>query len=203
MATMVFNIGVDRQYPLFIVAPTHGLTVSGRGTSMSVVLGPAAGMMRAGTSTNRGSIPGIMGRLVARDGAKAWAAAHLLNAELGGSGIAANNLAPLTQTANKQHSGLELKVKRLCIVARQKLELARNVNYVYGVKYTVVASAITFGNFVPYNEVPSHFTVNAHVFKYDLNGTNERVLDATESGWFHLDTITNVEVHNRDVHLGF
>ena len=121
---MKWDKGIDAKYPIHIVDASYGpLTVGGFGSKMEVVLGPAAGMIRAGSPTRKGSLGSIMSALVKYDGPLAWVAAHLLNAELGGDGLDSKNLAPLTQTANKQHSGQELKVKRMCVVARQKMEL--------------------------------------------------------------------------------
>ena len=200
---MKWELGIDRKYPTQIVDATYGsLTAGGFATKMNVVLGPAAGMIRAGSSTRRGSLGGIMGKLVQRDGLLMWAAGHLLNAELGGDGMASKNLAPLTQTANKQHSGHELKVKRLCIVARQKQELQSGpLTFYYGVKYSV-ETVSTFGSFDPYDKVPSHLVISANVYKYDLDGSNERALTSTEQSWFAADSFTSVQIHNRDEHLG-
>jgi len=167
---------------------------------MEVVLGPAAGAFRAGTSTRRGSISGIMSALLKED-PLLWAAAHLLNADFGGDGLAPENLAPMTQTANKQHGKLEKKVKDACTLARQKHELNGLGSYYYGVKYSVATSAVTFGDFSPYNKVPSHMVVNVSVARFTLDGMTETPLTAKESSWFGTYTYRNKEVHNRDEHL--
>jgi len=197
---MLWDRVIDSKYPLQVIDVTYGPTLNNRGTSMSVVLGPAAGMMRTGSSTRRGSLAAIMTKLLTRDPLR-WVAAHLLNAELGGNGLSPQNLAPLTQTANKRHSGMELKVKKMCIVARQKQEFNSGApTFFFGIKYSVRAVG-QFGTFDPYSHVPSHFVVNAAVYKYDTDGTNERALSPTEQTWFAASVINNEEVHNKDEDL--
>jgi hypothetical protein len=204
---MKWNNNFDTTYPIEIVDASYGpLTKGGFGSKMKVVLGPGAAMMRTGSSTSAGSLPSIMPSLVKKDGPKAWVAARLLNAELGGSGTDSTNLAPLTGTANKQHSAYELKVKSMCIVARQKLNLEKKpskpLTFLYGVKYSV-QTVDTFGDFSPYDKVPSHFLISAHVCKYDLDGSNERALDPREQRWFASYCFTNIRIDNQDAHIGY
>jgi hypothetical protein len=153
---------------IHLIAPTYGPVVNGRGTGMQVLLGPFAGLMMTGTQTNSASISNVMQHFHTRDPGK-WVAAHLLNAELGGPGWDPRNLVPMTATANKNHSALELKVKNLCTVVRQQMQQGNATGFCYAVAYQVVASNITFGNFSPYNMAPSHFTVSVAVHKRPWN----------------------------------
>ncbi|HEV2736277.1 MAG TPA: hypothetical protein VGV85_15640, partial [Longimicrobiaceae bacterium] len=100
--------------PRYHRKPSHGPVSTTGGTWMEVVLGPsAAKSVNYGSKTGPASIPGLMSPLHAHDPGK-WVAGHLLNDNLGGSGTDSANLTPLTQTANKQHSKYEDKVKRFC-----------------------------------------------------------------------------------------
>ncbi|HQU84359.1 MAG TPA: hypothetical protein PKY59_14580 [Pyrinomonadaceae bacterium] len=191
---------IDKKYPQFIDIPDYGFVDNnGFGRSMKVVLGPAAGLYYAGKPTSADhSIPHIMKALKKRDGGKVWVAAHLLNGELGGDGHDSENLAPLTQTANKQHSGLELGVKTLCNLIRQWHNLYDDSFY-FGVKYSVNTIGY-FGTFDPYNKVPSHFNCSCSVGKYTLKGV-ETAITSQEKSLFSAYTFSNVQIHNRDSHI--
>lgn len=191
---------IDKKYPHYIDIPDYGFVDNnGFGRSMSVVLGPAAGLYYAGKPTQaKHSIPQIMKALKNRDGGGIWVAAHLLNGELGGDGQDSENLAPLTQTANKQHSGLELSVKTLCNTIRQWHNL-NGAHFYYGVKYSVRTVGY-FGTFDPYNKVPSHFVCSCNVGKYDLKGV-EIPITSQEKSLFSAYTFSNLQIHNRDVDI--
>ena len=195
---MYTNTAIDRTYPIFIVNPSWSAArPHGFGTEMHVVLGPAAALLRSGTPTGGNSIRGIMTALDKRNPGR-WIAGHLLNADLGGRGDDAENLAPLTRAANRAHATLEAKVKNACTVARQKQELqAKPPAFFYGVKYDIRA-VDTFGPLPPFSHAPSHLHATCAVFKYNTDGTNERALDAHEAAWFANYVFHNVEVHNRD-----
>lgn len=176
---------------------------------MSVLLGPNAGLMQTGTPTGPHSIPGIMHQFQLRDQGQ-WVAAHLLNAQLGGRGDYAANLVPMTQTANKNHSALELCVKNLCTVARQQMSQGNGGGYCYAVRYEVTASPIAFGPFAPYHMAPSHMTVAVQIekkpwdpvagFSYAHLWTP---IDALDPLWHHFlpYLFHPTEVHNDDSHL--
>lgn len=191
----------DKKYPHFIIPPKYtGLTPEGYGSGMKVVLGPGAGIFYAGTKTDKSSLSGIMTRLVNRDGSKKWVAGHLLNGELGGYGTQSRNLCALTQTANKIHSGLELRVKRLCIKMRQWHEMNKNVNYFLGVRYTVEVVG-KFGDFSPYKYCPSHLVVSARVYRYNKTTGLRSNLSEAQKAKFQFDSFKRRTVHNRDEHL--
>ena len=195
---MQFNHAIDRTYPVFIVNPAWSAArPHGFGTEVNVVLGPAASLLRMGTPTGGNSIRAIMDALD-KQNPKRWIAGHLLNADLGGRGDDAENLAPLSRVANRAHATLETKVKNACTVARQKQELQRKLpTFLYGVKYRVRAVS-TFGTAAPFNHAPSHLLVTCADFKYDTDGPNERAHDANEAAWFANYVFHNVEVHNDD-----
>lgn len=153
--------------PRYHKKPVYGPVSPTGGTEMSVVLEPhAAKSVNYGSATCAASIPGLMSPLHARDPGK-WVAGHLLNDNLGGSGTDAVNLTPLTQNANKRHAKYENKVKDLC----ERFDLYHRNNptasFWYGVKYKVVVSPTTFGNFAPYDAAPSHITISAKIVRVD------------------------------------
>ena len=153
--------------PRYHVDPVHGPRGNSGGTRMEVVLGPsAAKSVYYGSATGPMSIPHLMRPLHLRDPGK-WVAGHLLNDNLGGSGMDDVNLTPLTQTANKLHSGFETRVKEMCEIADLHHRTNPNASFWYGVHYTVEVSATTFGDFAPYNRVPSHITAQSRVVKVD------------------------------------
>lgn len=183
-------------FPNFIIAPQYGPQGFAGGTRMETVLGPNQGLMYLGSPTSVASIPGIMGPLHRRNPGK-WIAGHLLNGELGGNGTYTPNLTPLTENANKRHSGYELKVKRLCIKCRQYMEMRKITAYYLGVRYQVIVSPIRFGDFPPYNAVASHITISARAYRYDAHG-NQFDLSIEEANHLQADFFNNVEIHNHD-----
>lgn len=116
--------GADKlpPHPRYLVAPKWGSSDASKGgTAMEVTLGPAAC-----DPTNYGSVPGkdtpsMMKKLKGQLDEYGWIAGHLLNDNMGGRGVA-ENLTPLTGTANKNHSAIELKIKQEVIKARQALD---------------------------------------------------------------------------------
>jgi hypothetical protein len=146
----------------FLIPPVYGPTVSGRGTSMQVILSPRNDALPQGTATSAHySIPGVMNQFHHVNPGK-WVAAHLLNAILGGSGTAGNNLVPMTQTANKQMSSqFELKVKALINIVKNCMKQGYATGKCYGVHYVVQASATPFAGPVPavHNLAPSDLTI--------------------------------------------
>lgn len=184
-------------YPNYLLEPEYGaVTPQGFGSAMTVVLTPNAGMLPAGTPTKNTSLGDIMRKLRRRE-TGVWIAGHLLNADLGGSGTEAENLVPLTRTANAQHSRIESIVKRLCVKMRQKHNLYdKRKDFLYCVKYTV-KSVGTFGDFEPYDLVPSHLVVDVKVCKFHWK---EQELETITNGHLLFDEnkVFHLEVHNRD-----
>lgn len=182
--------------PKYHKGPIHGLIGKTGGTYMKVVLGPrAAKSVNYGTKTSPGSIPRLMNPLHLRDPGK-WVAGHLLNDNLGGSGINTNNLTPLTQTANKQHAGYENKVKIMCEKADLYHRNNPNAPFWLGVEYTVEVSTTTFGNFSPYDCVPSHIIITAREVKVDKKTKIVEVL-----GGIRKNNFGPLKIHNDDKHL--
>ncbi len=153
--------------PRYLKQPAWGPLGTTSGTGMVVILGPAAvEPTNYGSRTGQHSIPSLMRPLHVRDPGK-WVAGHLLNDNMGGSGIKANNLTPLTQTANKQHAGYENRVKSMVLIARQMHNQNPQSKYWIGVKYEVKVSAQLFGDYAPYNRCPSHIKVSGTLVKVD------------------------------------
>ncbi|HMY38013.1 MAG TPA: hypothetical protein PK011_01700, partial [Marinagarivorans sp.] len=164
---------VDKRYFIY---PVHGKACSATsGTAMSVILGPEAiKSTNYGSGTDSTSISSYMKPLNTKDytiigtGPKGlWVAGHLLNDNLGGSGTDAENLTPLTQTANKQHSGYEGKIKAGLDASRQLMEGYASIPFIVGIKYEVAVSSATFGTFAPYDKAPSHLSIKTTLVKAD------------------------------------
>lgn len=185
--------------PRYHRSPVYGPVGTTGGTSMEVVLGPhAAKSVNYGSKTGPGSIPGLMGPLHAYDPGK-WVAGHLLNDNLGGSGTAAQNLTPLTQTANKRHSKYEDRLKAICERADLYHRNHPAATFWYGVRYRVRVSATTFGNFAPYSGAPSHITISARVVRVDK--ATRAITDCPAIDKMRSYGFGPVEIHNEDDHL--
>jgi len=175
----------------YFIDPVYGDTSrKTSGTSMEVVLGPdAIKSENYGSSTNSNSIKSHMEKLNAKDftltsaGAQKglWVAGHLLNDNLGGSGVAGKNLTPLTQTANKQHSGYESRIKTALETSAQ-LERYANLPFIVGVKYKVTVSIPTFGDFTPYNKAPSSIAIKTELVKADKATDQITILSMEDMG---------------------
>jgi hypothetical protein len=204
---------IDQRYFIY---PEHGATnVRTSGTKMAVILGPDAG-----ESTNYGAAPynsisGHMGKLNEKDytyvgsGTKGlWVAGHLLNDNLGGSGTDAKNLTPLTQTANKQHSAYEQKIKSAITCCRQLRDNYPKVPFFVGIHYEVFVSAATFGDDKPYNKAPSHISIRTTLVKADKKTLDITFL--TIPDWPPIPSdiarslkaaVFSADIHNHDLHL--
>lgn len=178
--------------PQYITSPIWGAsTPTDGGTSMSVVLGPAASQ-----SVNYGSkplpgTPGAMTFLKTLNPEYHWKAGHLLNDNLGGHGVA-RNLTPLSVKANRRHATLEGRVKRAIDVAWR----IRNDDpqYWYGVRYKVTVSVARLGAAHPLNHAPASITVKAKPVKVTKN-LPRIITDLTDINPMHFKafnlTITN------------
>lgn len=205
---------VDKRYFTY---PIHGKTSSATsGTSMSVVLGPEAiKSTNYGSGTDSTSISSHMKPLNTKDytivgtGTKGlWVAGHLLNDNLGGSGTDAENLTPLTQTANKQHSGFEGKIKAGLEASRQLMEGYLSIPFIVGIKYEVAVSSATFGSFSPYDNAPSHISIKTTLVKADKKTFDIDVLGVSD--WTGIPAsianylkaaVFSTDIHNDDNHL--
>ncbi|MCH9684443.1 MAG: hypothetical protein K0V04_23615 [Deltaproteobacteria bacterium] len=158
---------------------------------MDVILGPmAAESSNYGSGTGPNSIKKLMKPLKDRDQGK-WIAGHLLNDNLGGSGSDPKNLTPLTATANKQHSGFELKVKNACIKARQFHEANKNSDVWKCIHYRVNVSG-TFENYAPYSGAPRYLVATFEEIEVDKKtgtirrGTGQKKTKRVENKREHL-----------------
>jgi hypothetical protein len=186
--------------PRYHMAPAYGPRGLSGGTRMEVVLGPAAAHpVNYGTGTSMLSIPRLMQPLHQRDPGK-WIAGHLLNDNLGGSGTDDRNLTPLTQTANKRHSGIETRVKEMCDIADLYHRNNPRAAFWYGVRYSVEVSALTFGDFAPYDRVASHITVTARVVTIDKQTGVETPVD-NHNQYVPRYNIGPTVIDNDDSHL--
>ena len=204
----------------YYIAPSHGSVDTSRGSSgteMSVTLGPTAcDSQNRGSSTGSTSIRTCMTRLNAKDYSETtshgttrqvglWVAAHLLNADFGGSGTDATNLTALTKAANSQHGALEAKVKRMLVVANQ-IRRFRSLSYTFAVFYKVTVHD-RFGGFSPYAYAPSHIVCTAKLKVRSSTGVLSDALPAHFSGITSNQLaalrggFTDKEVHNKDEHL--
>lgn len=185
--------------PRYHSKPVYGLVGPTGGTEMSVILGPqAAKSVNYGSKTCALSIPGLMAPLHLRDPGK-WVAGHLLNDNLGGSGTESKNLTPLTQNANKRHSKYEDRLKRACESADLYHRNHPTASFWYGMRYKVVVSPITFGNFAPYSGAPSHITIRAKAVRVDK--TTRMVTDPPLIDKMRSYNFGPVEIHNDDADL--
>jgi len=185
--------------PRYLVNPVYGPTNAAGGSHMFVVLGPMAVDPRNyGSRTGKMSIPSLMNPLHERDPG-GWVAGHLLNDNMGGSGVKRQNLTPLTQTANKQHAKLENRVKSMVVIARMFHEGNPEAKFWLGVEYTVKVSAKLFGNFAPYNHCASHIKVTGRPVKVDKK-TKHR---APIHGFHELQQLAFHErrIENSDAHI--
>lgn len=153
--------------PQYLFEPVHGPKGKFGGTEMFVILGPAACRpSNYGSGTTSSSLAGHMRPLKRKDPGK-WIAGHLLNDNMGGSGTAAKNLTPLTETTNKRHAKIETRINRLC--TRIDSWHSRRENYEfpdwYGIKYVVTVSATAFGSESPYTRAPEFITVTARAVR--------------------------------------
>lgn len=169
---------------------------------MSVVLGPAgADSVNRGSSTNSDSLRQSMRLLAARDPGK-WKAGHLLNADFGGSGADTKNLAPLTGTANRQHSTIENRIKGVLIAAGSWARRNPGDPFWYGVRYVVTVNAINFGDFSPYTRAPSDIIVQAEFVKQDkVSGAITCVPSGSEPFDLGAFSSVNITIHNTDADL--
>ncbi|WP_417356441.1 hypothetical protein [Gallaecimonas pentaromativorans] len=134
------------------------------GTTMTALLGPDLGDgQMVGSKTNSTSLQPLMGLLNAHSNKK-WIAGHLLNADLGGSGVRDNNLTPLTVAANNAHRVFEGHIKRMLLACNQIDRNDQDSNHWYGVRYAVQVSAPRYaaapapGDMHSY--APSHITLD-------------------------------------------
>jgi hypothetical protein len=149
--------GPTRSYgPCPLTTPANQMVVTG-GSSMSVLLGPDLGDgLRRGTPTSSAvSLQPLMGLLHANS-VKTWKAGHLLNAELGGSGTADDNLTPLTASANSAHSTFEGHIVRMLNVCHQLDYRDASAPSWYGVLYTVTVSLVRYAAAPSANDMHSY-----------------------------------------------
>ncbi|MBI3231148.1 MAG: hypothetical protein HYZ45_13550 [Burkholderiales bacterium] len=203
----------------------------GSGTSMWVILGPHALDTGLGSTTSYTSIYDCMTALnsqnfkILKNGQKKgyWVAGHLLNDNLGGSGVFDSNLTPLTQTANKQHSGFEGWIKNAIEVAKSREKNYKD-DYIFGVEYEVIVhdhfgdEFFPDGSKSPFYLAPSHITVQARLVKAAKSNRAlslltpievESLLNATPDhrNYFRLfnakfgNGTFPIEIHNDDTHL--
>jgi hypothetical protein len=148
--------------PRYFIKPKWGShTGYSGGTRMEVWLGPAASL-----SVNRGSVPlpgtpSVMKLLKIHHPAFRWKAGHLLNADLGGPGVA-QNLTPLTIKANRAHSTYENRIKNALTVA-WRLSQNGTDPYWYGIHYTVEVLNGSFGPNRPLKSVRTGIKISAEV----------------------------------------
>jgi hypothetical protein len=208
-----------RQHEYF-AEPVWGATHAGRGgsgTRMEVILGP-----NAVASTNYGSKPGptsihrcmkplnALNFSVTRTGVKKgkWIAGHLMNDNMGGSGVLNTNLTALTGTANKQHSGYEGKIKAALTVSGMLERFNHIPEFTFGVDYKVEAVG-RFGIAGAHALAPEYIEFSSKLVK--LDATTGAISDATDMDierapkdsrkTLKAVTFSNVKVHNRQEHL--
>jgi len=138
--------GAVRSYgPCPLTVPANRIIHTG-GSSMTALLGPDLGDgLQRGTPTTSNSLQPVM-RLLNDNSPKRWKAGHLLNAELGGSGLSDANLTPLTTAANNAHRVFEGHIKRMLLLCNQLDRANPDVDAWYGVLYTVTVSPIVYAN---------------------------------------------------------
>ena len=200
--------------------PVYGATHAARGgsgSSMKVILGP-----RAIQSTNYGSKPGPssiyrcmtpLNKLdfsVSKKGVKRgkWIAGHLMNDNMGGSGVQNTNLTPLTGTANKQHAGYEGKIKSALTVSDQ-IERSKAIpEFTFGVDYEVEAVG-QFETSGPHALAPEYIEFSSKLIKLDAatgtisDATDADILRAPKGSRKYLEGVrfSKIQVHNRKSHL--
>jgi len=185
-----------------IVAWDHGgtRTVGGKctgGESMFRLLGPDAlpGQM-GGSVTDDSSLQSVMGPLRMYSPDKNWVAGHLLNADLGGSGIDPRNLTPLTTAANRAHSVFEQHIKRMLECCNRLDQNNPDADVWYGVDYTVTVSPTTYGTAGDtgdwYSYVYSHLTLEYGFVRLPKFPCPQDVGQPVQTSDHHVDDLQRV-----------
>jgi hypothetical protein len=134
-----------------------GAQLTTGGSVMTALLGPDLGDgQRRGSATNGASLQPLMGLLRAHSPGLNWIAGHLLNAELGGSGVFNRNLTPLTGAANHAHSAFEGHIKRMLILCNQIDRAHPGFNHWYGVRYQVTVSTDRYAAVLALDDMHSY-----------------------------------------------
>ncbi|GAB1640081.1 hypothetical protein [Krasilnikovia sp. MM14-A1259] len=106
---------------IYFVVPAYQAAnpAAAGGCASTVTLGPGAANSTSGSATAGTSIPQALDDIRAAYPAKAFVAGHLINADLGGSGVVATNLTALTSAANSAHKNFDNQIKYALNALRQ------------------------------------------------------------------------------------
>lgn len=139
------------------------------GTSMAAVLGPdqsnVSSYYALGTKTSANSLRPFMRALVDDSHMTGWIAGHLLNEEMGGSGGTDENLTPLTTKANSAHKAYEGHIKKMLLQCHRIDRDNKEIDYWYGVHYSVAASTRPVFQDLIDTYVASHISIEYRYIK--------------------------------------
>jgi hypothetical protein len=119
------------------------------------------------------------------------------------------NLTPLTATANKQHSGYELKIKAALTVSSQLERFKKIPAFTFGVDYRVDVIG-QFGAIGPHSLAPDYIELTSKLVKLDdatgvvSDATDmdiDKVLDEKSRKHLKAARFAGIKIYNDAAHL--